>query len=155
MFGSEATDFVITSIIDMGILAFIIATMISRRLIGKKSGRSKFLRGSILFLAIGTMQILLQFLSTTISGSVNLLNLINGLLFNCLYINSRIYFGDKGISVPRLPFYTSKEDIIAYRIKNGKLIIGRKDKKAYSMMINMRDIGMVEEQMKKMKIRRQ
>ncbi len=67
-------------------------------------------------------------------------NLLGTLCFLVLFLTSKIYIGLKGVSVPIIPFFLSKSEIVDYQISLNTLVLERDGKKAFKIKLKPNDV---------------
>jgi hypothetical protein len=65
--------------------------------------------------------------------------LISGIAFVLMFLTSKIFIGERGISFQKIPFYISYQEVTEFKIENNILIIKRQGKKDYKISFDKND----------------
>lgn len=71
-------------------------------------------------------------------------NLLITASFLIVFFTSRIHIGLKGVSVPAFPLFISHNKIIDYEVECRTLVLKRKEKKDYKIIIEINDVKNIE-----------
>lgn len=144
----------IQEILSILSIAILILFYIRKRLVGVIVGKAS-LRIRFFYLIMGGVMLVTAFtglyhavLFKEKISDMDLYGFITGLtmaaLFIINYITSQIHIGLKGVSVPVIPFFMPRNEIIDYEVLSNTLVLRRKGENDFKISIKNNDIKNVE-----------
>jgi len=144
---------IVYSVTLIGLLILIFLTyfrkIITRKFTGKIIYSTELLRLKIVLLVTGFVVLgvgCFSLFSNLFSNKQNvqtyflIMPLVLGTFLISQYLDSRSYIGLSGISIPTMPFFISKNEIVNYKIEFDTLVLIRKEKKNVEILIRHKDV---------------
>ena len=139
----------------IALMLVIILTFLARFLIGKYNvgniiTKVHWSKDRFIFLALGILYLIMGFtrvfglVSTSSEGfytnfSMGITQIIISLVWITVYLTSKTYIGNKGITALGIRIYIPIEQITGYKIRNGSLVIKRTLRKDISIRFNIKE----------------
>lgn len=149
-------DYFLSIFLGLLLIFNLMIYFISIKLTGKTIGTTSFSKERIYFLILGLVLIMEGFInsrnyfsnndhvSQLVQGYIVNSAILSGILFISVFLTSKIIIGFKGISLPYIPFFISKDQIESYKIENKKIILNRKGKKGIVLKLRDNEISKVK-----------
>jgi len=136
-------------------IAMIILFYVRKRMVGVIIGKASSLRIRFFFLVMGLFMLVTAFTGlyhdVLVKGKISdmgLYGFITGLTmaasFMTNFLTSKIHIGLKGVSVPVIPFFISRNQIIGYEIVSNTLVLRRKGENIFKIPFEINDVKNVE-----------
>lgn len=154
-------DYTIQIILSILCVAMVILFYIRKRKVGVIVGKASSSRVRFLYFIMGISMLLMAsiglYRAVSFRGIISDLDIyifITGFLmatsFIINFLTSQIHIGLRGVSVPVLPLFIPRNQIIEYEVSSNSLVLRRKGKRDFKIAIEINDVNNIESAIKQL-----